>query len=165
MLMTMLTPTITFFVLSVFLVIIFFPRTLVFSLSLVIYISLLLFSVVNFSLISGLLALLVLLVYVGAIIIMISYICAVSPNIKYFSSFVSILTAVFVVAFLFLSLVFPTIIINLVPVNDSHITPSFLFTDVGFWFLAVLSLFMVIILIYSTYIRPVASSLRSSSLK
>jgi hypothetical protein len=97
----MLTPTITFFVLSVFLVIIFFPRTLVFSLSLVIYISLLLFSVVNFSLISGLLALLVLLVYVGAIIIMISYICAVSPNIKYFSSFVSTLTAVFVVAFLF----------------------------------------------------------------
>lgn len=165
MLMTMLTPTITFFVLSVFLVIIFFPRTLVFSLSLVIYISLLLFSVVNFSLISGLLALLVLLVYVGAIIIMISYICAVSPNIKYFSSFVSILTAVFVVAFLSLSLVFPTIIINLVPANDSHITPSFLFTDVGFWFLAVLSLFIVIILIYSTYIRPVASSLRSSSLK
>ncbi len=143
-----------------FLVMLLFPRTLVYSLCLVLYVSLLVVSIVFQSFVRGLLGLLLLMVYVGAMIVIISYICAVSPNIKYTHSLLSSLGSLVFALSAFLSLFLSTYHPRKV---FSFTSPSFMFTDTGMWFLLVVALFIVLVLMFSTYISPVASSLRSVS--
>jgi hypothetical protein len=139
-----------------------FPSTLVYSLVLVLYVSFLVVYMVINSSVSGLLGLLILLVYVGAMIIIIRYICAVSPNMKYSYSVSVILVTFITVLLIFLSLLLPRL--GSTP-NPDFLTPSFLFTDLGLWLVSILCLFIVIILMYSTYTSPIVSSLRSTSVK
>lgn len=153
------------FVSFIFIIIVFFPRTLVYSLALVFYLLIVLFTLVNFTIIRGLLALLVLLVYIGAMMVIISYICAVSPNIKYYASLASQLVALVLFFFIALSFILPSVSGSFIGCSSYSLAPSFLFTDVGVVILGISALFMVVVLIYSTYIRPLASSLRSSSSK
>ena len=136
-----------------------FPSTLVYSLTLVGYVSFLVTCIVINSSIGGLIGLLVLLVYVGAIMIIISYICAVSPNIKYCTSIGVMVLLFFIFVALLLSSVLPAP--SSTPCVDT-LTPSFLFTDLGLPVVIVLCLSIVLILIYSTYTSPIASSLRST---
>lgn len=137
-----------------------FPRTLVYSLSLVSFVSFLVVYTVYNSCIAGLLGLLIILVYVGAIIIMIRYICAVSPNIKYTLSFIHYISLLLFFFTFFICCLVPRV--YLTSASSSFLTPSFFFTDVGLAILSILCLFIILLLIISTYIRPVASSLRSS---
>jgi hypothetical protein len=139
-----------------------FPSTIVYSLSLVIYVTFLVVYIVTYSFVSGLLGLLILLVYVGAIMVIIRYICAVSPNIKYTYSLRVVALGSFM---LFLRL----LVFTLPPLSPlpqpETLSPSFLFTDLGIWFAIILCLFILIVLMYSTYTSPLSSSLRSTSLK
>lgn len=139
-----------------------FPSTIVYSLSLVRYVTFLVVYIVTYSFVSGLLGLLILLVYVGAIMVIIRYICAVSPNIKYTYSLRVVALGSFM---LFLRL----LVFTLPPLSPlpqpETLSPSFLFTDLGIWFAIILCLFILIVLMYSTYTSPLSSSLRSTSLK
>ena len=139
-----------------------FPSTIVYSLSLVIYVTFLVVYIVTYSFVSGLLGLLILLVYVGAIMVIIRYICAVSPNIKYTYSLRVVALGSFM---LFLRL----LVFTLPPLSPlpqpETLSPSFLFTDLGIWFAIILCLFILIVLMYSTYTSPLSSSLRSTSPK
>ncbi len=149
------------FIVIVFIFMSFFPRTLVYSLSLIAYVSFIVLWSVICGLLEGLLRLLVVLVYVGAIIIIICYICAVSPNIKYEVSFIGFLSFLFCCLLFFYSILSPSYEFHLTTNNAP--TPSFFFTDVGLWILMLLCVFIVLLLILSTYISPISSSLRSIS--
>lgn len=136
------------------------PSPLVYTLSLVIFVVGSVSYASYYGLINGLIRLLILLVYVGAIIIIVSYICAVSPNLKYSFSFSSLFFSLFILFSYFILLLFPSVSYT----EYSHIapSPSLLFTDMGFWFVIFLALCMVFVLIISTYITPSSSSFRSS---
>lgn len=148
------------FIVFLLLFMLIFPSTLVYRLSLVCYVSFFCRILVFSSSLAGLLGLLILLVYVGAIIVIIRYICAVSPNIKYYFSI-----RLFVACFLVFLVLLGAILLPYVtmPFSTSLLSPSFIFRDVGVTVLIILSLFIILILIYSTYMSPVASSLRSSN--
>lgn len=140
-----------------------YPRTIVYRLRLVRYVTFLVSFIVTHSLVSGLLGLLILLVYVGAIMVIVSYICAVSPNIKYSRSLSVGVICSFVCCLTLLSLTLPSV--TCPQPSPERLSPSFLFSDMGVWFVLVLCLFMLIVLIYSTYTSPLRSSLRSTSFK
>ena len=59
-------------------------NSLVFVFSLLLVVLLLLFNLFSFHYLGGLMRIIILTVYLGAIIILISYICAVRPNIKFY---------------------------------------------------------------------------------
>jgi uncharacterized membrane-anchored protein len=121
-------PFASIFMLVRLIFILIFPSTLVYRLALVIYVSFLVIYIVINSCVSGLLGLLILLVYVGAMMIMIRYICAVSPNMKYSYS-LGVRVVAFVTGVLItISLLLPGF--SSTPSPDS-LTPSFLFTDLG----------------------------------
>jgi hypothetical protein len=106
------------------------PSPLVYTLSLVLFVV----GSVSYSsfygLVNGLMALLILLVYVGAIIIIVSYICAVSPNLKYSFSFSSLGFSILILLLFFALVLFPSI--SYVEYSSHSISPSLLFTDMGF---------------------------------
>lgn len=119
-----------FVLLIVVLSLLLLPSPLVYTLSLVVFVVGSIAYSSYYSLLSGLMGLLILLVYVGAMMIMISYICAISPNVKYSFSFSS---------FFFSSITFVLfLVILLVPSFSSSEflglspSPSLLFTDMGF---------------------------------
>ena len=148
-------------ILIILLAILVFPSTIVYSLRLVLYVTYLVVYIVRYSFVRGLLGLLILLVYVGAIIVIIRYICAVSPNIKYTYSLSVVALAAFMLC---LSSVSFTLSSVTLPPPSETLSPSFLFTDFGIWLVAILCLFILIVLMYSTYTSPLSSSLRSTSL-
>ena len=67
-----------FFALSL---VIFFPNTIFYTISLLILVLYLTMFMVSLSFLSSLVSLILVLVYVGAIMILVGYICAVSPNV------------------------------------------------------------------------------------
>lgn len=146
-----------------FILITLFPSTLVYTACLVLYVVLLVTFLVAYNLVPGLIALLVTLVYVGAMIVIIRYICAVSPNIKYYQS---IMHSIALIAYSLVCLItlVGSVTTSSVAVEGS-LTPSVFFSDIGVTFLGLICLFIVLVLMYSTYINPVASSFRASSVK
>jgi hypothetical protein len=142
-----------------FLGFIYYSSALVYRLSLVIFVAVVLSTIVFSELLPGLMGLLILLIYVGAMIIIIGYICAVSPNLKYNYTLISFLLSGFVVRFLVSVFV---ISLSSCQVFFDSLSPSFLLSDLGLLDLFYLGLFMVLILIISTYIHPSFSSFRSS---
>lgn len=84
MVMAIISSKVVFVMIFRFFVMTLFPSTLVYTMCLVLYVVFSASFLVTYDLVPGLIALLVTLVYVGAIIVIISYICAVSPNIKYY---------------------------------------------------------------------------------
>ena len=127
-----------------------FPNTMYFRLNLLIVV----FSTLSFMLYIGtirsLTVLMLLIVYVGAIIILIGYVCAVCPNIKFSNS--NIVLPVTLLA--------PTLIL-LSP--SQYLTPTifsnsfnFFFTPLGLpvFFVVVLMLFIILLIVTSYYVSP-----------
>lgn len=147
--------------LRVFILFLFYSSTLVYSLSLVLFVVVVLFYLVYSNLLAGLMALLLLLVYVGAMIIIIGYICAVSPNIKYEYTFTSFLV-LGLICLCFIGVVFFGLTYTYTLVEDL-LSPSFILTDLGILDLALLGLSMALVLMFATYSSSLNSSFRSVS--
>ena len=99
------------------------------------------------SLIRSLLGLIIIIIYLGAIIVIISYICAVCPNIKinYFKSYVRFISSAIFARFILIS-------VNLIPhvVREKRSRIYFLFTLIRFKFLLLLIIFIFITLLRVT---------------
>ncbi len=121
-------PYVIFTIIVTFILMLMFPSTLVYRLSLVLYVSILVISIVSYSFVNGLMGLLLLIVYVGAIIVIIRYICAVSPNIKYTYSLSSSLSLLIFIVFAVLAFMVPSPVYSF---SSSFAGPSFMFTDIG----------------------------------
>lgn len=137
-----------------------FPSTLVYTLCLVLYVVFSASFLVTYDLVPGLIALLVTLVYVGAIIVIISYICAVSPNIKYYRTILHNLSLLLFLVYSLVALL-GSIVLYTMPL-DVSLTPSVLFSDIGVIGLCLVCLFIVLVLMFATYVNPTAASFRSS---
>ena len=136
--------------------IVFYPNTLFFSFSLLGVVFTLLFFLTSSGLLRVLTSLMLLIVYVGAMIILIGYICAVSPNVVTLSEYsalsvVLVPTRVCLVAYL----LFPHIF-TLPCRGPTFSSVSYLYTSSGFFSLSLvaLALFLVLLIVTSQYLSP-----------
>lgn len=128
----------------------YFVNTLYFTLVLIL-------RVVSFSLysvylgvISSLFAVVLIIIYVGAMMIFIGYICAISPNILFTSS-LSYLTLTLVIPFsLCFACMYPSFNSNLAPLRDFLYSSSGIFLFV----LVAVVLFLVLMVVSSQFFSP-----------
>lgn len=143
-------PTIILFILSfsVFSMLL-FPNTLYFSLNLLLVVFSTLSFIFYLGLVSSLTVLMLLVVYVGAMMILIGYVCAVCPNINLSSSLNSSLFFIVPVFMLFTPSYFIT------PSLYSH-SFNFFFTPIGssVFLVVVLMLFIILLIVTSYYVSP-----------
>lgn len=115
-----------------------------------------------YSVIPRLLGLLILLVYYGAIIILISYVCSVSPNLNYDfyrlsdPLFLAILT---IACGSLISLFVPISVISFSPL----ILTSFFYSYAGSYCFVLVCIFMLVVLFFCSIYTQVSSPFRSVS--
>ena len=142
-----------FILVTTILSMILFVNTLYFTMSLLSFVIIILFMLLTSSLVSSLTMLIMCIVYVGAIIILIGYICAICPNImisSYFSSFRYIILASFFFYLYFSSFTFRFNSPLKVSLADYFYSSSGLFV----FSIIVLMLFITLLMVTSQYVSP-----------
>lgn len=143
-------PTIILFILSVSVFsMLLFPNTLYFSINLLLVVFTTLSFIFYLGLISSLTVLMLLIVYVGAMIILIGYVCAVCPNINLSPTFNRSLFFIVPIFIVFIPVHFMT------PSLYSH-SFNFFFTSLGsfVFVIVVLILFVILLIVTSYYVSP-----------
>jgi len=124
-----------------------FPNSMFFTFSLILFISLSLGILTSTGALQPLIAIMFLLVYLGAVVILIGYICAVSPNIVTTPSKV----------FLILGFLIPLISSSMPPLSQTLFTPSSFFlssSGISTFILIAVMLFVCLLLVSSQYSSP-----------
>lgn len=128
----------------------YFVNTLYFTLVLMLSVVSISVYSVYLGLFSSLFALVLIIIYVGAMMIFIGYICAISPNILFGSSISPFLTFSIVPVSLSFSSFYPSFNSNLSPLTD------FLYSSSGLilFFLVAVTLFLVLMVVSSQFFSP-----------
>jgi len=131
----------------------YFVNSLYYSLSLLVFIILVLIFLVSSSYIASLTIIMLSIVYVGAIIILIGYICAICPNVIVSSSFSS---PVFIIFFpLLFSLYYsPVLFSNPSFTNISMVEYFYSSSGLFIFFIIILMLFVTLLIVTSQYLTP-----------
>ena len=141
---------ITFLISLILISMLYFINTLFFTLCLILMVIVVSMYSVYLGSFSSLFSIMLIIIYVGAMIIFIGYICAISPNILFKSSFPYRFTFL---PFLLVFLLFPS-----VPSFNSNFSPltDYLYSSTGFYlfFLVALVLFLVLMVVSSQFFRP-----------
>ena len=128
-------------------------NSLVFVFSLLLVVLLILFNLFSLNLLGGLISLMILTVYLGAMLILISYICAVSPNIKFF-----IVKSYFIL--ILISMLFSISLLMLIEpaCARSFINMSYLFFDlvrgISFLFILIFLILLILLSVTSQFLCP-----------
>jgi len=136
-----------------------FVNSLYYSIVLLISIIRILFFLVSNSFINTLTIIIFLIIYIGAIIVLIGYVCAVSPNIITSPSF-SYLSILLLLPLLVTSPSFSYFSLNL----SNYSIVDYFYRSYGFslFFLVIFILFLILILVTSQYVIP-SGPFRSTS--
>ena len=143
-----------FFILIMVLLSIFiFANSLYYSLSLLVFILFIIFFIVAHSFIASLTALILSIVYVGAMMILIGYICAICPNVYVEPNNLSLSISFLITSFLRL-LLSPYIFITSVSQSTSLVEYFYSFNGFYVFLLIVLILFLTLLIVTSQYLTP-----------
>lgn len=130
--------------------IVYFLNTLYFVMVLTLFMLTLSVYSVFLGLVTPLFSIMLVIIYVGAMMVFIGYICAISPNILFVSFFSSY--------FILLGVFFPLIFVSSFPYSFSIFTPltDFLYSPSGLFLfvLIALVLFLVLIIVSSQFFSP-----------
>ena len=139
------------FIIFILLSLTIFINSIYYSLCLLAFIISLLYFIVSINIISSLTMIMLCIVYVGAIIILIGYICAICPNIIVESSrsIVLVLISSTLLFLLFSPIWFPTFSI-VVPIVDYFYSLSGAFM----FFVVIFMLFLTLLIVTSQYLTP-----------
>lgn len=151
------------FVLLLSVLIIIYCNTLFYTLSLLVISSFLLISLLSLNLIHGLTVLVLLVVYLGAIIVLIGYVCAVSPNL-FIGSSLTTSFGVLLFSFFYLTSLFLDCYSFITNCSSYSLVGSFFFSSFGWLPLAVVlvMLFLVLLIVTAQHTLP-AGPFRSLS--
>ncbi len=130
-----------------------YNNSLYFTMSLLIRVLLLLFHLVSNLILSSLTMIVLIIVYVGAMIILIGYVCAICPNLILTPSVSKYFSPTLFLTFLFFSMIY----INFVRYNQSVYTVFdyfYSFSGLFIFLIMVLILFLTLLIVTSQYLTP-----------
>lgn len=140
-------------ILSVLFSLFYFVNSLYYSLSLLIFVVLLLVFLTSKILLSSLCMIMLCIVYIGAIMILIGYICAICPNVIVHSSFSTPLFGLFISLFAFLNY-FDKSFVGFSSSSVSMV--DYFYSSYGLFIFVVLvfMLFITLLIVTSQYLTP-----------